>query len=339
LVLGSGSVQGMLEHYRSGMAVSRGAVLLLPEQMTRMPEDAGEAALVLMHESSTVREHWSELAQRVLHVGGPRLAGVARDDTPAGAVVLALGAETYAAVAALRGTPAVSLVTQTRQVLNHTWNAVAQLQGHDPREKEQIILLSAHLDHLGVRQGSVFNGADDDASGTTAVLALASALAGGAPLKRTVVFAAFGSEEIGSYGARYFIDKPVVPLTHITANLEFEMIGRPDPGVAPHTLWLTGWDRSNLGPELAKHGAHLVGDPHPEQNFFARSDNIKLARRGVVAQTVSSFGLHGDYHQPTDTLSRIDFPHMTESIASLLEPIRWLADGDFTPEWNPGKRP
>jgi aminopeptidase-like protein len=70
-----------------------------------------------------------------------------------------------------------------------------------------------------------------------------------------------------------------------------------------------------------------------------RSDNIALALRGVVAQTVSSFGLHGDYHQPSDEISRIDFQHMTESIRSMLEPVRWLADSDFKPAWAPGGQP
>jgi hypothetical protein len=128
-------------------------------------------------------------------------------------------------------------------------------------------------------------------------------------------------------------------LERIVANLEFEMIGRPDPAVAAHTLWLTGWERSNLGPTLAQHGARLVADPHPAENFFLRSDNITLARRGVVAQTVSSFGLHADYHQPSDDISHIDFRHMTESIQSLLDPIRWLADSTFRPEWVAGGRP
>jgi aminopeptidase-like protein len=83
----------------------------------------------------------------------------------------------------------------------------------------------------------------------------------------------------------------------------------------------------------------LVADPHPAEKFFARSDNFTLALRGVVAQTVSSFGLHADYHQVTDDISHIDFGHMTESIQSLLAPIRWLADSDFKPDWLPGGRP
>ena len=225
-----------------------------------------------------------------------------------------------------------------------TWNAIAILRGSDSRLKDEVILLTAHLDHLGVAASpingdSIFNGADDDASGTTAVLALAHILATGPRPKRTVVFALFGSEEIGGFGARAFLANPPVPLQSIVANLEFEMIGRPDPAVPAGTLWLTGYERSNLGPELAKHGAHLVHDPHPSERFFQRSDNINLARQGIIAQTVSSFGLHSDYHQPTDELSTIDFNHMVNAIASMIDPIRWLTNNNWKPQWNPGGRP
>ena len=224
-----------------------------------------------------------------------------------------------------------------------TTNVIGILRGNDPILSKETILLSAHLDHLGVREGmpgdNIFNGADDDASGVTAVLELAGSLAAGHKPKRTVVFALFGSEEIGGWGARYFQEHPPTPIESFVANLEFEMIARPDAAVAAHTLWLTGYERSNLGPELAKHGAKLVADPHPEQNFFRRSDNYVLARKGIVAQTVSSFGLHSDYHRPSDDLSRVDFKHMTDAIASMVEPVRWLINSDFKPAWNEGGRP
>jgi Zn-dependent M28 family amino/carboxypeptidase len=224
---------------------------------------------------------------------------------------------------------------------SHTWNAVGRLRGQPGR----VILLSAHIDHLGNSDQSgaggdtIFNGADDDASGTVAVLELMKALASGQRPKHTIVFAFFGSEETGGSGSRFFADKPVVPLTDIVANLQFEMIGRPDTKVPPQTLWLTGYDRSTLGPELARHGARLVQDPHPEQKFFERSDNIVFARRGVIAHTVSSYGLHTDYHTPEDEVAGIDFLHMTTAIQSMLEPIRWLANSDFVPQWLPGKKP
>lgn len=222
-----------------------------------------------------------------------------------------------------------------------TWNAIAILRGSS--SPNEVVLLTAHLDHLGigpaVNGDANYNGADDDASGTTAVLTLAQILATGRRPHRTIVFALFGSEEIGGYGNRAFLQHPPVPLTSIIANLEFEMIGRPDAAVPQGTLWLTGFDRSNLGPELAIHGAHLVNDPHPSEKFFQRSDNYALARQGIIAQTVSSFGLHKDYHQPSDELRTIDFPHMDNAIASMVAPIRWLADSNWKPQWNPGRNP
>ncbi|HEV8140555.1 MAG TPA: M20/M25/M40 family metallo-hydrolase [Pyrinomonadaceae bacterium] len=237
-----------------------------------------------------------------------------------------------------RGAPAdAPAVEQT------TINVLAIMRGSDPKLSKETVLLSAHLDHLGVRPNlpgdNIFNGADDDASGVTAVLELAQALAEGPKPKRTVVFALFGSEEIGGYGARYFQEHPPVPIETFVANLEFEMIARPDSAVAADTLWLTGYERSNLGPELARHGAKLVADPHPEQNFFRRSDNFVLARQGIIAHTVSSFGLHTDYHRPSDDLSHVDFKHMTDAIASMIEPVRWLVNSDFKPQWNDGGRP
>jgi Zn-dependent M28 family amino/carboxypeptidase len=223
-----------------------------------------------------------------------------------------------------------------------TWNAIGILRGTDP--SGETVLLTAHLDHLGIGPANaagdtIYNGADDDASGTSAVLALAHVLATGPRPRRTVVFALFGSEELGGLGNAGFLAHPPVPLDSIVANLEFEMIGRPDPAIAAGALWLTGFERSNLGPELAKHGASLVSDPHPAEKFFQRSDNIALARKGIIAQTVSSFGLHQDYHQPSDELSKIDFAHMNHAIASMIEPIRWLADTTWRPSWNPGGKP
>ena len=224
-----------------------------------------------------------------------------------------------------------------------TTNVLGIIPGRDPLLAKETILLSAHLDHLGVGRevngDKIYNGADDDASGVTAVLELAKALMSGPRPKRTVVFALFGSEEIGGWGARYFQEHPPVPFESLVANLEFEMIGRPDAAVPRDTLWLTGYERSNLGPALKVFGARLVADPHPDQHFFQRSDNIVLARKGIVAHTVSSFGLHTDYHRPSDDLAHIDFEHMTDAIKSMVEPVRWLVNSNFKPEWNKGGRP
>jgi aminopeptidase-like protein len=86
-----------------------------------------------------------------------------------------------------------------------------------------------------------------------------------------------------------------------------------------------------LGPELAKHGARLVADPHPEENFFQRPDNFAFARLGVIALTVSSYGLHAEYHQPNGELAYIDFTHMTQAINSMIKPVQWFINSNFTP--------
>ena len=348
--LAAAKASGLLQKFAVGTPVKPGAVVLMPQSYVPPSGRGGgsaasmaqvaPAAMVLMLDNADLAK---PPAGARLPSMPPQLVGVTAA-TPARPTSVMLGKEAYAALAALaEGTPvalAADVKTGTR---SKTWNAVGRLTGSDPAAAKEVILLSAHLDHVGVKPGSsgdtIFNGADDDASGSIAVLELARALAAGPRPKRTIVFAFFGSEEAGGYGSRFFADKPVVPLATIVANLQFEMIGRPDTKVPPHTLWLTGYERSTLGPALAKQGAKLVQDPHPEQSFFTRSDNIQFARRGVVAHTVSSFGLHKDYHQPSDEMKTIDFAHMTDSIRSMLAPVRWLANSGFRPDWLPGMKP
>jgi hypothetical protein len=278
----------------------------------------------------------------------PRVHGATPDSGRTGGqppfVVLSLGKESFDELAALPAGTRLEFGGETESAeLGATWNAVGVLRGADPKAGGETIILSAHLDHLGIGEpvngDAIYNGADDDASGCIAVLELARALASGPKPLRTIYFVCFGSEEKGGFGAGYFIDHSPVPLNSIVANIEFEMIGRPDQKVPPDTLWLTGYDRSNLGQELARQGARLVADPHPEQNFFQRSDNYTLALRGVVAHTVSSFGLHQDYHRPSDEASKIDFQLMTSSIGSMIGPVRWLANSAFRPAWVPGRAP
>ena len=141
---------------------------------------------------------------------------------------------------------AASLVGFAPGPRTETWNVVGILRGSDPVAGKQAILLTAHLDHLGIgprKNGDrIYNGADDDASGTTAVIELARVFAAAPHPARTVLFVLFGSEEIGGYGNRYFLDHPPVPLGQIVANLEFEMIGRRDPALPP------GWSMAHRFP-------------------------------------------------------------------------------------------
>jgi aminopeptidase YwaD len=344
VVLGAANVSGPLQKFVEGTPVKAGAIVLMPTSAASFggPVAAAGAAG----------------AAGVLLLDNPKLPKPSALPSPAASLVgvqspatrrptlVALGKEAYDVAAAVSDGATTTVAAEQKDAArSHTWNAVGRLTGSDPAAAKEVILLSAHLDHIGARTNAapgadaINNGADDDASGTIAVLELARALARGPRPKRTIVFALFGSEEVGGFGSRFFADKPVVPLAQVVANLQFEMIGRPDAKVPPHTLWLTGFDRSTLGPELAKQGAKLVQDPHPDQNFFERSDNIQFARRGVIAHTVSSFGLHKEYHQPSDEIKMIDFAHMTDAIQSMLEPIRWLANSPFKPDWLPGKKP
>jgi hypothetical protein len=345
-------ISGPLARHQPGVAAARGSVLLLTELTRDLGDQVAPAAMVLARPNGCGGFRGQPGALPRLQ---PRTVGV-QLALPRPSCV-ALDAATYESVQKLPAGATVTLEGEVKNVVKaNTWNAIAQLRGSDPQRAGEVILLSAHIDHLAPRPSSpeasarqaatpsvgadtIFNGADDDASGSVAVMELAEALVRGPRPKRTIVFAWFGSEESGGTGSRYFADKPVVPLDRIIANLQFEMIGRPDAKVPPHTLWLTGYERSTLGPELARRGAKLVQDPHPEQNFFTRSDNIQFARRGVIAHTVSSFGLHKEYHTPDDEIRFVDFAHMTDAIRSMLGPIRWLADSTFKPEWLPGKKP
>jgi aminopeptidase YwaD len=236
-------------------------------------------------------------------------------------------------------TVAVHMVPETKP--RQTFNALGYLQGTDPAAG--TLLLSAHLDHLGIGRpvngDSIYNGANDDAAGTTAVLELAHALAAGPRLRRSVLFVCYGSEEMGELGSTYFGKHPPVPLKDLVANLEFEMIGTQDPKMPAGVLLLTGWERSNLGPALKEHGALVGPDPYPEQHFFERSDNYALALEGVVAHTAAGWGTPPTYHQPSDDMAHLDVAFMTKAIQSLIEPVRWLAGSDFRPQWNPGGAP
>jgi hypothetical protein len=222
-------------------------------------------------------------------------------------------------------------------------NVVGILRGSNPALRDQAVLVDAHLDHEGIGRpvdgDSIFNGADDDASGVVAVLGVARALAGGPAPRRTVIFLTTTGEEVGLLGTRWYLTHPVVPIARTAANLEIEMIGRPDSlaGGAGRG-WLTGFERSTLGETLRGAGIAIVPDPYPTQRFFERSDNIGFARCGVPAHTLSSFNLHKDYHTVNDEADRADPAHMAAVIASAARAVRLLADGE-APRWHPGGQP
>lgn len=222
-------------------------------------------------------------------------------------------------------------------------NVVGVLRGTDPALRDEAIIVGAHFDHLGVgpqvEGDSIYNGADDDASGVVAVLEVARALARGPPPARTVIFLLTTGEELGLLGTRWYLREPRVPLSATAADLQVEMVARPDPAAGgAGRAWLTAYSRSTVGRELAAAGVPIVADPRPSQRFFERSDNVAFACRGIPAHTLSSFGLHGDYHQPSDEVGRVDFEHLTEVIEVTVRAVRALASGE-RPRWTDGGDP
>jgi len=325
---------------------ARGAVVVItdvPQGVDSMGAAQGlrrsGAAMIVIEESVGSQ-------QTLTMFGGKTRVPIRVKDDPAprgGVTLVTLNPDVYKKFVAERDGTTVSLTLQEvpQAKPRETFNAIGYLPGSDP--KAGTILLTAHLDHLGIGRpvngDAIFNGANDDAAGTTAVLELARALASGPQLKRSVLFVCYGSEEAGELGSTYFGEHPPVPLKELVANLEFEMIGNQDPKMPKGVLLLTGWERSNLGPTLKAHGALLGPDPYPEQHFFERSDNYALALKGVVAHTAAGWGTVPTYHQPNDDLAHLDLPFMTAAIQSLVAPLRWLAGSDFKPEWNAGGQP
>lgn len=193
--------------------------------------------------------------------------------------------------------------------------------------------------HPTARRDSVYNGADDDASGTVAVIEIAKQLAKGPRPKRTIVFAATTGEEVGLVGTRWYIDHPVLPLAAMQANLEIEMIARPDSlAGGAGQAWLTGFERSTMGTSFVTAGLAVLPDTRPDQQFFSRSDNIAFARMGIPAHTLSTFNLHTDYHQLTDDITTVDFSHMAGVINIGVKAVSLLANGP-APHWNPAGQP
>jgi len=214
-------------------------------------------------------------------------------------------------------------------------NVAGQITGNRPNE---IVLFSAHYDHLGIRgdgEDKIYNGANDDASGTTAVMTLAKYFKDtGKKPERTIMFVAFTAEESGGFGSRYFSQK--LNPNEIVAMFNIEMIGTAAKE-GTNSAWITGFDKSNFGELLQKavEGTDykFYADPYPTQNLFYRSDNATLARLGVPAHSISTTQIDVDpyYHQASDEVGTIDLDHMTNTIRALAAAAVRMISGEDTP--------
>lgn len=214
-------------------------------------------------------------------------------------------------------------------------NVVGKIEG---QRKDQIVVFSAHYDHLGiikpVNGDSIANGANDDASGTAAVVQLAKFYHQHGKPVRTIIFVAFTAEEEGGFGSRYFSEQ--LNPDQIVAMFNIEMIGKPSKW-GPNVAWITGFDRSTFGTILQNNVKGMdfkfMPDPYPKQNLFYRSDNATLARLGVPAHSISTtqIDIDHDYHQVTDEIGTLDLSSLTNTIRAIAKASEGIVSGRDTP--------
>jgi hypothetical protein len=221
-------------------------------------------------------------------------------------------------------------------------NVVAVLRGSDPVLRDEYVVLSAHMDHVGVGRpvngDSIYNGADDDASGTAALVEVAEALAS-LPVRprRSIVFLHVSGEEKGLLGSQWYSDHPTVPLAQVVANVNVDMIARN----ARDSVVVIGKDYSTLGqvvnavrerhPEL---GLVAADDLWPEESFFFRSDHFNFARKEIPAIFFFS-GVHPDYHRPSDEVEKIDADKAARVARYIFHTVVDIANAAERPRWDP----
>lgn len=249
-----------------------------------------------------------------------------------------------------------------------TQNVVAIVEGSDPQLKNTYVAFGAHYDHVGYAEGEVmqgpdgqrrvaapgrvtagqvddriWNGADDDGSGTVGMMQLAKVFAAGPRPKRSLLFVWHAGEERGLLGSRYFADHPTVPVSSIVAQLNIDMIGRnrDNKTTESNTVYLVGSDRISTELDVVIRGANLAlpspmtldyefNDPTDLEDLYTRSDHYSYAAKGIPV-TFFTTGLHPDYHANTDEVSKIEFDKMTRVVQLIYETGWRLANLDRAP--------
>ncbi|MEM7200595.1 MAG: M20/M25/M40 family metallo-hydrolase [Planctomycetota bacterium] len=236
-------------------------------------------------------------------------------------------------------------------------NVVGMLRGSDPELQHEVVGVGSHLDHIGSSGGVINNGADDDGSGTTGVLAVARAFSQNeVKPRRSILFMCFSGEEKGLIGSGYYADHPIVPHGDMVAELQMDMIGRREEKVRGGTVHESADDNANslhlIGTKklssalhelcLAVNDAHIGFDyEYDEEDVFTRSDHYNFAKQGIPIAFFFT-GFHSQYHRPDDTVDKIDFPKLTR-VARLVYLVAFeLANADERPDvdgsWRPRRR-
>lgn len=226
--------------------------------------------------------------------------------------------------------------SESHKKIRHANNVVGVLPGKS--RPQEYVVFSAHYDHLGIgkpqRGDSIYNGANDDASGTAAVIELAKYFKAKNDNNRTLIFVAFTGEEEGGYGSRYFSEQ--MDPSKVVAMFNIEMIGTESKW-GKNSAYITGYEKTDFGKilqsNLQKTGFSFYPDPYPAQNLFYRSDNATLARQGVAAHTISTSKMDEEpnYHRVTDEVSTLDLENMTAIIQAIAISSASIISGLDTP--------
>ncbi|RIA10560.1 peptidase M28-like protein [Flavobacteriaceae bacterium MAR_2010_72] len=219
------------------------------------------------------------------------------------------------------------------------FNLVGVLEGHDPKLKDEVVLLGAHYDHIGFRAkpvngDAIGNGANDNASGTATVMTLAKHFANSKSNKRTLVFALFSGEEMGLRGSKHLAERLKSENLNLYTMINFEMTGVPFTDNRDYDLMLTGFDLSNMAEKMNTYaGSKLIGksDVAVKYNLFKRSDNYPFYEAfKLPSQTISSCDLTNFdfYHHVDDESDKMDYAHMASVINKLIPAIEGVSNSE-----------
>ena len=224
-------------------------------------------------------------------------------------------------------------------------NVVGLLRGSDPALRDTYVMVTAHYDHVGVRgpvgSDRIYNGANDDGSGTVSVIELASALASLKERpKRSILFVTFFGEEKGLLGSRYYGRNPIIPVEKTVADVNLELVGRTDDSEGPRVgvAALTGFGYSDVSKVFVAsgeaEGMKVVKHPRNSDAFFSRSDNQALADLGVPAHTLCVAFDFPDYHGAADHWDKVDYANMAKVDRMVARALLTIADDPVEPKWD-----
>jgi hypothetical protein len=313
----------------------RGKVLVAENGMPLRTALGGDPALIVLVAAEGARAARGMFGLRPVPDAAPRVP-----------VVLVWDAAVREALAKSKDAPVevTAHIPEPKATPLKLRNVVGLLRGSDPALKDSYILLTAHYDHLGVRGSGegdhIFNGANDDASGTASVIEIAHALAAGPRPKRSIVFIALFGEEMGLVGSRYYAQHPLFPLAKTVADLNLEQVGRTDVDGGTHAgqLNATGFDFTSLTGVLREAGKEtgiqVIKDEQRSDPYFGRADNQAFADAGIPSHTLSVGYEFPDYHAVGDEWPKLDYDNMAKVDRTIALALYRVADSAEAPQWN-----